>query len=237
MGIKIVADLHTHTVSSGHAYSTLEEYVSQAKKIKLKAFAVTDHGPAMPGGPHWYHFSNMRMIPDSIDGIRIYRGIEANIINENGEIDLGNDDLAKLDIVMVAMHPRTGFENQGEEKNTEILTRALNNRYINVIAHPGNPKYPINPEKVVALAKEKGVALEVNNSSFTSRPGSWDRCLAFAREVKRQNWKVVVGTDSHISTMLGIFDSALKLIKEAELTEEHIINTSLAKIEKYLLKR
>lgn len=236
--MKIVADLHIHTIASGHAYSTIEEYVAQAKKIGLKAIAITDHGPAMPGGPHDYHFQNMRMIPQVLDGIRIYRGIEANVIDAEGKIDIPPADFTKLEIVMVAMHPRCGYENEGEEKNTEVLLRSLE-KYpeINVIAHPGNPKYPINVQKTVAAAKEKGALIEINNSSFTSRAGSWEKCLDFAREIKRQNWKVILGSDSHISTMLGGFDKALELAKEAGLTEEYIINTSLEGIEKYLLKR
>ncbi|MDD5383233.1 MAG: phosphatase [Candidatus Margulisbacteria bacterium] len=235
--MKIAADLHIHTVSSGHAYSTIEEYVAQAKKIGLKGIAITDHGSAMPGAPHWYHFSNAMMIPEKINGIRVYRGIEANIIDDQGTIDLHDDDLAKLDIVLVAMHPRCGYDDQGEEKNTEVLLKTLNNPYVNMIAHPGNPKYPLNPEKVIAAAKQKGVIPEINNSSFTSRVGSWGKCLEFAREVKRQNWRVVLTTDSHISTMLGVFDKALELVKEAGLSDDQIVNTSLAKIEKYLLRK
>ena len=237
--MKLVADLHVHTISSGHAYSTLGEYVKQAKKIGLEAIAITDHGPAMPGGPHYYHFSNMRMIPREIEGIKILRGVEANIINEQGEIDLSEAEIkwGELDIVMVAMHPRVGYENQGEDKNTEVLIKALQNPYVNVIAHPGNPRFPIKVKETVAAAKEKGVLLEVNNSSNLSRPGSYDQCLAFAREVKRIDWKVLVGTDSHIAPMLGVFDDSFKLIKEAGLTEENIVNTSWEKIEKYLIRR
>lgn len=236
--MKLVADLHVHTLSSGHAYSTLEEYVAQAKKIGLPAFAITDHGPAMPGAPHYYHFSNMGMIPEYFDGIRIFRGVEANITDSDGKLDLCDEDLDKLDIVMLAMHPGCGYENQGEQKNTEALIKALQNKRINVIAHPGNPKFPINIEETVAAAKAKGVVLEINNSSFVySRPGSWDRCLAFAKEVKRQNWVVVLGSDSHLSPMLGLFDKAIELTKKAGLSEEQIVNTSFEKIEKYLLKR
>jgi len=234
--MKLVADLHLHTIASGHAYSTIEEYVARAKKIGLKAIAITDHGPAMPGGPHQYHFSNMRMIPGVMDGVKIYRGVEANIINDQGKIDFKEDNFTELDIVMAAMHPLCGYGNQGEEKNTEVLLKALENPQINVIAHPGNPKYPINVAETVAAAKKKGVLIEINNSSFTSRMGSWERCLEFAKEIKHQNWKVVIGSDSHISTMLGSFDKALELVKEAGLTEEHVVNTSLDKIEKFLIK-
>lgn len=236
--MKIIADLHIHTVSSGHAYSTLEEYLRQAVKIGLEAIAITDHGPAMPGAPHFYHFANMRMIPREINGIRILRGVEANIINANGEIDLSEADIkwGELDIIMAAMHPRTGYEDQGMAKNTEVLLKAMENPYVNVIAHPGNPRYPIRIKEVVAAAKEKKVLLEINNSSGFSRPGSYEKCLEVAREVKRIGWKVTLGTDSHISTMLGDFSYAEKLIAEAGLTEDNIVNTSWERIEKYLLK-
>jgi putative hydrolase len=232
--MKIVADLHIHTIASGHAYSTIEEYVSRAKQIGLKAIAITDHGPAMPGGPHNYHFQNMRMIPEVMGEIRIYRGIEANVVNAEGEIDIPPPDFTLLELVMVAMHPRCGYENQGEEKNTDVLLRALEkNPEIKVIAHPGNPKYPVNVERTVSAAKDRGVAIEINNSSFSSRAGSWDRCLEFAREIKRQDWKVIIGSDSHISTMLGGFDQALKLIREAGLREKNVINTSLTKVDQF----
>ncbi|MBI5400184.1 PHP domain-containing protein [Candidatus Saganbacteria bacterium] len=236
--MKLVADLHVHTVSSGHAYSTIEEYVAQAVKIGLKALAITDHGSSMPGAPHYYHFANLRMIPAKLRGVRIYRGIEANVINADGTIDLPPEDFTKLEIVMVAMHPRCGYENQGEEQNTAVLLRAIDkNPEINIIAHPGNPKYPINIEQTVAIAKERKIAIELNNSSFVSRAGCEERCLAFAREVKRQDARVIIGTDSHISTMLGIFTEALELVKAAGLMEKHVLNTSLKKLEEYLLRK
>lgn len=236
--MKIVADLHVHTVSSGHAYSTIEEYVAQAKKIGLKGIAITDHGPAMPGAPHAYHFQNMGMIPAKINGIRVYRGIEANIIDDQGKTDLPEDWLTPFDIVLVATHPRCGYDDQGEEGNTKVLVKAIDrDPRINIIAHPGNPKYPLKVRETVAFAKRKGIVIEINNSSFTSRVGSWGKCLEFAKEIKRQDAQVILTTDSHISTMLGVFDKSLKLIKEAGLSEKHVINTSFAKIEKYLVKR
>lgn len=237
--MKFVADLHVHTVSSGHAYSTLEEYVRQAKKIGLQALAMTDHGPAMPGGPHYYHFANMRMIPREIEGVKILRGIEANIINEKGELDITEDDLdwGGLQIVIAAMHPRVGYDDQGEKKNTEVLIRAMQNPRVNILAHPGNPKYPVNFRAIAAAAKERRVLVEINNSSVFSRPGSHDRCVAIAREIKRVGWQVAVGTDSHISPMLGVFDDAKKVLAEAGLKAEDVVNSSWQRIEKYLLKR
>lgn len=237
--MKLIADLHIHTISSGHAYSTLEEYIEQAKKVGLKGIAITDHGPAMPGGPHYYHFSNMRMIPREMGGIKILRGVEANIINEKGQIDLKDEEIrwGELDVVIAAMHPRVGYDDQGEDKNTEVLIKTFQNQFVNVVAHPGNPKYPIKIKEVVAAAKENGVLIEINNSSDFSRPGSHARCVEIAREAKRIGWKVLIGTDSHISSMVGVFNDALSLIKEAGLTEDDVVNVSWEKIEKYLLNR
>ncbi len=236
--MKLIADLHVHTISSGHAYSTLEEYVAQAEKIGLKMIAITDHGQAMPGAPHYYHFSNMRMIPREMKGVRILRGCEANIINEEGEIDIPEKETKGLDILMAAMHRRCGYDSQDEDKNTNVYEKAIK-RYprVNIIAHPGSPTHPVNLERIVEVAKANNVVIEINSSSFVSRPGSWDRCLTIAKEVKRQDWVVTIGSDAHVSTMLGEFRQALKLAKEAGLSEKHIVNTSVEKIEKYLLKR
>lgn len=235
----IIADFHVHTISSGHAYSTLQEYVDQAKKIGLKYIAISDHGPAMPGGPNMYHFANMKMIPKEINGVQVLRGVEANIINDNGDLDLTEADMAYggLQIVLVAMHPLVGYENQGEAKNTQVLIKALKNKRINIIAHPGNPRYPINVKDTVAAAKEHFVLIEINNSSDLSRPGSSDKCLEFAKEVKRVGWKVIMGTDSHIASMIGKFDSSLKTCQEAGLGPDDIVNTSEKLIKEYILER
>jgi len=235
--VKIIADLHIHTISSGHAYSTIEEYVKKAKEIGLKGIAITDHGPALPGGPHFYHFSNLRMVPKELDGIRIYKGAECNIVNDKGELDLPDEVLKDLDIVMGTFHTRTGYDSQGEEIDTKVLLRALNNPYVNVIAHPGNPMYPVRVKDIVAKAKEKNIVIEINNSSFTgSRKGSYDKCLEFAREIKETGWKVIISSDAHMSTMLGTFSEALKLIEEAGLTEENVVNTSLERIEREIVQ-
>ncbi|OGC11147.1 hypothetical protein A3K48_01270 [candidate division WOR-1 bacterium RIFOXYA12_FULL_52_29] len=236
--MKYIADLHVHTISSGHAYSTLEEYAARAKKIGLKAFALTDHAPAMPGGPHLYYFANMKMVPEKIDGVRIYRGSEVNVISAEGEIDLTDHELGELEIVIASMHPRVGYDSQGEEKNTEVLIKTMRrNPKVNILGHIGNPKFPVNIPAVVAAAKEGRILIELNNSSAISRPGSWEKCLQAAEEVKKHDWLIALGTDSHFSGMLGDFRQSEELIKAAGLSDRHIVNTSFEKIEKYLLKR
>ena len=79
--MKIIADTHTHTVASTHAYSTLLENVQYAKKAGLRAIAITDHGPSMPDAPHMWHFSASNIVPKQIDFVSVLFGVEANIID------------------------------------------------------------------------------------------------------------------------------------------------------------
>jgi putative hydrolase len=235
--IKLIADLHVHTVASGHAYSTVEEYAAAAKKKGIKVIAITDHGPAMPGGASPYHFSNQRMIPERLNGVKILKGGEINIIDSEGHLDLADEFLKTMDFVSIAMHPMCGYEGAGEEGNTKALLKAMKNRYVRVLAHPGNPMFPIDHEKVIPEAKERGILIELNNSSLTiSRKGSLDRCFAIAKFVKKIGWKVTLGSDAHISTMVGDLDTVLKMAVDAGLKRDDIINTSMGLIDKYLLR-
>ena len=78
--IKTYADLHTHSLASQHAYSTLSELCSAAKSLQMTALALTDHGPGMPDGAIAHHFFCLTGLPAVLDGLHFYRGAEANIM-------------------------------------------------------------------------------------------------------------------------------------------------------------
>lgn len=236
--MKILADLHLHTVASGHAYSTVDEYLNLAKKLGLQYVAFTDHGPAMPGGAHYYHFCNLKALPRRWKGLTIIKGIEANIINDQGELDLPQKDLESLELVLIAFHPRCGYKNNNPKKNTKALKRAMENPAVKVIAHPANIYYPVDIREIVGYAKETGVLIEINNATFAgwARQGSAANCLAFAKEVKRQNWYVCLGSDSHYSDTLGQFKESLSAILEAQIPSDHVINTSSELIKEWILE-
>lgn len=222
--MRILVDLHTHTISSGHAYSTIIENAQAAAKRGVTMLAMTDHGPAMPGGPHEYHFGNQRVIPDYLHGVRILKGVEANIINKSGGLDLPEERLEKLDIVLAGLHTKCA-PNEGREANTAMLIAAMDNPLLDIIVHPGNPEYPVDVAAVVAAAKEKDVALEINNSSLKqSRCGSKPLCLEFARLAYQYGAKLTLGTDSHFADAVGDFTEALLLLDEAEVPVDYVLN-------------
>ena len=73
---KYKIDTHTHTVSSGHAYSTVTENAKYAASIGLEIIGMTDHAPKMPGSCGYLHFLNLRILPEYIEGVRVLKGIE-----------------------------------------------------------------------------------------------------------------------------------------------------------------
>lgn len=236
--MKIIADLHTHTVASGHAYSTVMENARIAGDKGLELIALTDHGPGMPGAPHKYHFSNMKVLPNSILGVNILRGVEANIVDEEGNIDLSDRFLKNLDIVLAGFHWDC-FEPRGIEENTRAMVRTITGGKVDVIVHPGNPAFKINPEPVVRAALAHNVLLEINNTSLAGlgRRGSKDNCLALAKAVAQGAGKVSLGSDAHYCSQVGSLDKAAKLAHDAGLTADQVINTSLSAIYDFLAQR
>jgi len=235
--MRFVADLHVHTVASGHAYSTVLEIARAAAGKGLSLIALTDHGPAMPGGPHAYHFSNQTAIPDELFGVRILKGIEANIMDRNGTLDLDEARLAKLDIVLAGLHTLCA-PNGTVAENTAMLLNAMRNPWVDAIVHPGNPEYLIDEEAVVRAAAEFGVALEINNSSLTgARQGSLPHCSRIACLAREYGARVMVGSDSHFALNVGDFGAAAELLAENGLPPECVINTSVDAVLRHLNRR
>ncbi|HHW57235.1 MAG TPA: phosphatase [Clostridia bacterium] len=236
--MKLVLDTHTHTISSGHAYRTIIENAKEASKKGLQLICMTDHGPAMPGGAHLYYFGNLKVIPEKIEGVEILKGVEANIMDEEGNVDIPERILKKLDIVIASLHDECFQPSDNIERNTKALINAIKNPYVDIIGHPGNPIYPIDIERVLEAAKEYGKFIEINNSSFvSSRKGSEENCFLIAKKAKEMGVKIAVGSDAHVSFDVGRFEEAFKVIKNAGITEDLVLNTDAGKIKEYLKEK
>lgn len=234
---RIEADLHTHTVSSGHAYSTVDELAKSASKQGLKVIAITDHGPSLPGGPHKYHFSNMAILPEEIHGVRVLKGIEANIL-DNGELDLNDELLASLDFVAAGLHDDTGHTMSTMGEYTDAVIRAIENPYVNMITHPINVKYPLDINRVVKAARDNDVILEVNASSYNpiknKKRGNEAVDVKMCKLAKKYGVKLSLNTDTHYHIEIGDIGSLREIIREAHLEERNVINTSAESLMRFL---
>lgn len=228
-------DLHTHSIASIHAYSTIQENFQEAKAKGLKMLAITDHGPQM--GTHLFYFGNLRVLPREYLGVELLRGVEANILDFDGNLDVPDRYLKNLDIVLAGFHTRC-YPGGDVEENTKAFIRAMEHPYVDIIVHPGNPEYQVNPEKLVDASKELGVALEINNSSFTtSRKGSLESCREIARLAALKGSIISLGSDAHWAPLVGDFSKALEVIQESGLKKEQILNTDPEMVREYLRKK
>lgn len=235
--LKMVVDTHTHTIASGHAYSTLNENCAEAAKKGIKLIAVTDHGPAMPGGPHIFHIRNQGILPNFINEVEVLKGVEANIIDYSGKLDIEDNALKKLDIVLASLHD-VCIQRGNVEENTRALIGAMKNQYVDIIAHPGNPAFPIDVNAVLEAALEYNVMIEINNSSLgTSRPGSLENCMYIAQIAAEKGNLIALGSDAHYCTYIGEFPKAYELIEGAGIKLENIINTCEDRLKDYLRKK
>ena len=233
--MKIVADMHSHTISSGHAYSTINELAQEAARKGLLALAITDHGPSLPGGPHIYHFGAMRFIPEQICGVRIFRGVEANIIDARGTLDLPEHYLANLDFVMAGLHEGCGFDGKEGDMYTTAILNAMENPLVKAISHPGNPIFRLDYERIVPAAYRTGTALEMNNTSFSiSRKGSKPNCETLARLAATHGAPIVIGSDAHIAQMVGVVDDAVATVVAAGIPSSQVINADMQGLLQFL---
>lgn len=224
--MNILLDVHTHTTASGHAYSSLLENVKQAKERGLKYYGVSDHAPTMPGSTHLFYFQNMKVIPREIEGVQVLRGVEANIIDHDGRIDMLKTGLEHLDYVIASLHPPCiGFGTK--EENTQGILGAMKNPRVNIIGHPDDSRYPLDYEAIVRGAKEHHVLLEVNNSSLrpdSYRPGAKENIQTYLALAKAMDVPVILNSDAHIATDVGRLDYALEAIADADFPEALIMN-------------
>ena len=230
--MKYILDIHCHTISSGHAYSTITENAAHAASIGLTHIGIADHGPEMPGGAHRYHFLNLGALPDVIHGVRILKGIEANILNSNGDVDFPNQYLAMMDFVIASMH-REVIIPADRASNTAALVNAMGNPNVHVLGHPTNVVYDIDIKEVVIAAANTRTIIEVNNHSLI--PGSFrfkgeEPFIEMLTLCKKYGVQILASSDAHYHTSVGDFSRAKLLIEAAGIPEELIINTSVEKL-------
>ena len=79
--MRLIADTHTHTLASNHAYSTVMENIVAAREQGLLYMAMTEHGPKMPDAPHIWHCVNQWEVPSLYKGLNILHGSEVDFID------------------------------------------------------------------------------------------------------------------------------------------------------------
>jgi len=221
-------DLHIHSIRSTCGFHTLLEIVSIVRDRGLKAFALTDHGPVH--GTPFPHFPVMlSRMPSLVEGIRVFKGIEATILNEEGELDKPVFENGSYEVVLAALHDYGEFSAPGgTERNTRAVVNAMRRHpEIRVLAHPFYGKFPLDLDAVTDVALETGTALEVNNSYLLTGKADTEALSILLEYAGEKGTMLCVNSDGHMFNEMGNFDRALAFLERYGVENLTIVNTTL----------
>lgn len=236
--MKILADTHTHSIASGHAYSTVDENMRWAAEKGLQLVALTDHAPAMKNTACHAYFANLHVLPDKLHGVRLLKGIELNILDFDGQVDMDETILSRMDLVIASLHMPCIFPGSRKENTTACL-KAMENPFVDILGHPGDPRYDMDYEALFRVAGETGTLLEINNASLIPggfRDGSRENIKTLLRLCMEEGRPVVVGSDAHFYTGIGDFAYVEALLEEVGFPPELVLNTDPQRLLSYLGK-
>ena len=223
----IRGDLHMHTTATDGRCSILE-MAQAAQQRGLEYVAITDHSQAlaMANGMNetrvLAQIQEIRKAESRMEGFRIFAGTEVDI-HRNGTLDLDNEVLAQLDVVVASVH---SLMNLSSEQMTDRLLAAFENPYLNILAHPTGrlvlrrEPFGFDAEKIVAEARRRNIALEVN-----SFPDRLDLREHHIRLCKQAGVKLVISTDSHHTKHLSHLKYGVLMARRGWLEKQEVLNT------------
>lgn len=233
---KIELDVHTHTLASGHAFSTIQEMAMGAKEKGLKLLGITEHAPGIPGTCETIYFRNLHVVPREMYGVKLLLGAEINILDGDGNLDMDEELMSNLDLRIAGIHSLC-YKWGRREENTDGMITAISNPFVNIISHPGDGTAELEFEPIVLAAKEHHTLLEINNSSLKpirKKLSAKDNNIEILKLCKRYEVPVILGSDAHISFDIANYEYLPPLLNETEFPDSLIINTSIDQFKSYL---
>jgi DNA polymerase (family X) len=220
-------DLHVHTnATDGRASLAAMVQAAQAKGYGY--IAITEHSRRVTMA-HGLDPRRLALQIEEIDrinadlsGFVVLKSIEVDIL-EDGSLDLPDHILKRLDLVVGAVHSRFDLP---PGKQTDRILRAMDNRCLNILAHPTGrlinerQAYGIDIEKVMRGAVERGCFLELN-----AQPDRLDLTDVHCRLAKQLGLKVVISTDAHATTEFDFMRFGVDQARRGWLESADVLNT------------
>lgn len=219
-------DFHTHTRYSDGTCSHAE-MVQAAVARGMEALAFTDHGPELRVGVGREKMEQMLeeiKIAGEEAEIPVLAGIEANVVNRYGSLDVEEDFIKKIDLLSIGIHDiEEIYLGDNAHEYLSRATRAIERQRVDVFCHPFFFNVDLLPslsreeiEDFVDLAAEKNVAMEVNVKY--KMPGD-----DFIRLCLKKGVKLSIGSDAHRITEVGKIDWALSVLRRTGAKREDLI--------------
>lgn len=247
----VKVDPHTHTIASGHGFSTIEENARHAAERGLEAIGMADHysphfTPMRDDKyPQFGPMLNMAALPKVIHGVRILASAEIDIVDTDGHLFTWDVELpygphkgrsvldgllSTREFAIAGVHDFRNARSTSKADGTRMYCNVLRTPGVHAISHPGRAGVPFDVKEVVQVAKETGVMLEINDHSFDFGPEVHAFCREIATTCAELEAPVIVSSDAHSAFFVGVFDKALSMLAEIGFPQSLIANESLEKL-------
>jgi DNA polymerase (family 10) len=220
-------DLHMHTTASDGRGSAME-MVEQARALGFEYIAITEHSQTLSfaggldEGRVALQLRELRELQEDTDDLRIAAGTEVDILPD-GSLDLDSRLLAQLDWVVASVHLNVDMP---MEAMTGRIVAALESGLVDCLGHPTGRRparrdpYPVDLERIFAVAKKTGVALECNGG-----PNRMDLSDVACRRARELGIPIAINTDAHSPWNVGRMEYGLAMARRGWLEAEHVLNT------------
>ncbi len=223
----IRGDLQMHTTASD-GRNSIEEMGEAGRKLGYEYIALTDHSKAvtvangMDEKRTLEQIKKIRAAQKRVEGIRLLAGIECDILKD-GKLDLDDEVLAQLDVVVASIH---SYMNLTRAEMTDRLLAAIENPYVQIIAHPTGriimrrEPYEYDLDKILTAAAKHHVVVECN-----AYPDRLDLNDVHLRMAKQRGVKLVISTDSHSTTHLPFMKYGVITARRGWIEKKDVVNT------------
>lgn len=223
----IRGDLHMHTLASD-GKDSIESMAAAGVEAGYQYIAITDHSKALAmvqGLDEARVIEQIQKIDQMATqkpGLAILKGIEVDVLAD-GVLDLSDEVLSRLDVVIAAVHSRF---NLSRKEMTRRICRALENRAVNILAHPTGrilkrrESYPIDMEQVICAARDNRACLEIN-----AYPARLDLNDVHCRMAREMGALITINSDSHHRRMLRYMEYGVFTARRGWLECDDVINT------------
>lgn len=236
MAHAIELDTHVHTIASGHSWSSFGECVEQAKSLGHRGICITEHSALVKNAPPEWLPESQVMLPKFYKGIRVYRGLEADILATDGTLTPPEKYLRYLEFCIASIHGNEPGKAGSADERTSSYIHALRNPYVDVLGHID--RTACDMEAVVSAARQNGKMIELNNQTMKRYlHGYQETTVRLLSLCKEQEVFVCVGSDAHVHTMIGDFEMAEEVLKRVEFPLELVLNYNFKDFDSYIEKK
>lgn len=236
-------DLNIHSISSGHAFNTIDEIIEHSILNGYRMIGISDHGPDMEHAAHAGYFTMLYRLPRQFRNMMVLYGCEANILDTTGNIDIPDRLIAKMDYVMAGLYRRTSYNGGNIAEHTEAIVSAIHSGKVDIISHHISLNFLTNPENIVKAALEEHVILECNKfvlkEAVINHNNDVIRLLTDLFNMALEaGAHFFLGSDAHHISEIGISDDELIMMQEIyNISLLRMLNENISELENILQKR